>query len=811
MAERINLGQFDIDTRQIDEKIASNRQKIDVLKDTIKDTQSSIKDYQKQIADVSKEIQRQNTIQDKANQDLANGVISQEEYNQITQEASRVIRDQEVNLGNLIQAERRQQIELNSMQNDVRSLTTENRQLNRALEAGATQISSSHGEYEQLKKDLADARQVAYDLGAEMMRLERSGETNTERYRQLRQEWRRASDDARELHDQILELETQTNDFRRNVGNYTNGIKDAFSEIGAGFTMLLTGGFAAGMAKIKDGLKSVKDGLIAIKLEMMSNPLLAIGIVLAALTTGFIQGMRAVFEYNAEVSKLNKEIEQLTNLSGPVVDKLREFATATEKVFGKDFKDGIQEMNSLMKDFNLTSDEAFKIYQEGLVKGGAANSEFGDSIREYGVLFAQNGYSAQEFLDLLNAGIDLDVYTDKLPDAIKEAGLSLNEQTKATRDALINAFGDTFSDDLLKRIRTGKTTIKQAVDEISIQAQKVGLNTQQIAQLNADVFKGAGEDAGGLVKIIDAVNLANSKETKTLTDSQKATIELSNATVELEKAKTEAFKSDVITGFTKGIELSWIKIKTVFVQLAGGLVDIVLWFDKLTGTSALAKAVFEELVKYGNVLIDALEPLKGLFNDLLDAIGINTDKTGGWIKAIMQTLNPLNLIKGAIVLLSAAVKGFGTIIENSRVLITTFALTAKSLFNQVISVAQDLKNLDFSSALNKLKSFSISNELSKARKEAEKIVALNKQKPAKEEEDTTRFDTKIKKITKKQELQQMLRQKQPQIGKNFSTSNKKKLKQLDQKPKRQLKQRPSKTLLTQKKEQISQFKPRRQN
>ncbi|MEJ5105504.1 hypothetical protein [Chryseobacterium sp. MYb328] len=744
MAERIILGQFDIDSRSLEDKIAQNQTKIDLLKGEITETRKSLKEYQDQAKLAAGIISEGNKALEEASRELQEGIITQEQYNYVVDMTSEIIRESEIELARLIETEREQQRQLVRYQTDLRSVNDENRELNNLMRAGRTEVQGNEGAYRELSQQLGLARTEANNLGAQMLVLEQNGQRNTEEYIRLNRQWHEATQTARELHDGLLELDRATGDNRRNVGNYTESIREAFGGLGSSFAQLMSGNVTGAFNTFKESIGGIKTAVMQLWTAILTNPLLALAAGLAAIGVGFVQGMKAVYEYNVEVSKLNKEIEQLTNLTGPIVDKLREFATATEKVFGKDFKDGIQELNSLMTDFKLTSDEAFKIYQDGLVKGGAANSEFGESIREYGVLFAQNGYSAQEFLDLLNAGIDLDVYSDKLPDAIKEAGLALNEQTKATRDALVNAFGQTFSDDLLKGVRNASVTVKQAVDQISIQAQKVGLNTQQIAQLNADVFKGAGEDAGGLVKIIEAVNLANSKEIKTLTEGQKATLELADANVELEKAKTEAFKSDLVSGFTKGIELSWVKIKTVLVQLAGGLVDIVLWFDKLTGTSDLAKEVFDELVKYGNIMIDALEPLKGLFNDLLNAIGINTEKTGGWIKTIMQTLNPLNLIKGAIILLSTVVKGFGTIIENSRVLITTFALTAKSLFNQVISVAQDLKNLDFSSALNKLKTFSITNELKNARKEAEKIVALNKQKPTKEE-IVYRDDTKIKK------------------------------------------------------------------
>ncbi|WP_141876200.1 phage tail tape measure protein [Gramella sp. Hel_I_59] len=75
--------------------------------------------------------------------------------------------------------------------------------------------------------------------------------------------------------------------------------------------------------------------------------------------------------------------------------------------------------------------------EAGLIKGGAANDEYFDSIREYSTFFAQAGYSAEEFINIVNTGFDLGIYQDKLPDALKEADLSLKEQTKSTRDSLV--------------------------------------------------------------------------------------------------------------------------------------------------------------------------------------------------------------------------------------------------------------------------------------------------------------------------------------------------------------------------------------
>lgn len=89
-------------------------------------------------------------------------------------------------------------------------------------------------------------------------------------------------------------------------------------------------------------------------------------------------------------------------------------------------------------------------------------------------------------------------------------------------------------------------------------------------------------------------------------------------------------------------------------------------------------------------------------------------------------------------------KTFSAIIQASRVNITAFAITVKSIFAQLVSAANSFIALDFEGGLNKLKNINISKEFANARKEAEKIVALNNaQKNQKVSEPTpTKEETK---------------------------------------------------------------------
>ncbi|MEX0597028.1 MAG: phage tail tape measure protein, partial [Candidatus Paceibacterota bacterium] len=358
---------------------------------------------------------------------------------------------------------------------------------NKINKQAAKDVLKLESEYEKFKKQVIQSQREAKELGVTL------GKTSPE--------FIKAAKAADTLKRELREIDQATGDTSSTVGLYSEEIQRAFASLVPGFDKLKgflagvvngnndiaasSGGAVSAFANMKSGVA----GLTKSALAFIATPIGAAIAALAVITGATV----AFFEFNSQVAETNRLVEQLANTSGKATDKLSEQATAIEKAYGKEFKDAVNEIVSLQQDFGISAEEAFKIYNNGLAQGGAANAEFGDSIKEYGVLFNKSGFSAQEFVDLLNRGIDLGVYSDKLPDAIKEAGISLEEQTKATREALINAFGASFSEDLLARVDSGKTTVKDALIEIADQAQISNLSQEQFATLTADVFRGAGE------------------------------------------------------------------------------------------------------------------------------------------------------------------------------------------------------------------------------------------------------------------------------------------------------------------------------
>lgn len=495
----------------------------------------------------------------------------------------------------------------------LRQLTNEQNKENREAAKDATTAASG---YDRLKLELTKAEKSYRDLASTQ------GLATAET--------KKAQREVQDLRAEIDGINEPIKRFNDNVGNYASAVPGfarldgALSNIGLSMQQI-----ASGSGGVKSAFATIGAGLANATRAGLAFIATPIGATIAAFAAIGL-ATAAFFKFNIEIGKVNTLVERLANTTGAATDKLRQQATAIESAYGKDFQEAVKELADLQRDFGISSEDAFKIYNDGLARGGAASGEFGDSIREYGQLFADNGFSAQEFIDILNTGIDLGIYNDKLPDAIKEAGISLNEQTKSTREALINAFGASFTEEILDKVNTGAISVKEALGLIAEASKNTGLNQQQLATLTADLFRGAGEDAGGAQKIFEALNISvNLTETalSDLSDAQRRSAELFN---ELEEAQTNAFKSDDAIIFAATLKNIWINIKTgffnaiAFVQetINEGIgymkADFASLSVKIQGIPAVFRAVFDDVIsilkqtattalQYGEVIGKALK------------------------------------------------------------------------------------------------------------------------------------------------------------------------------------------------------------
>ena len=376
---------------------------------------------------------------------------------------------------------------------------------------------------------------------------------------------------------ELAEAERRFAGVRQEINEVRNSIQETAPEIKSfgDLSNFIADSFVNGFSTAGASARTFGAGIKT----MATEATLAIGSIpiigwIAALVGVVSLGLKQIFNFNSEFAEANKLTQHITQLQGEALDRLTNRSKTLEKVMGLDRKETIEAAKNLVQNFGVTYEEAMDQIERGAIKGGAANNEFIDSLREYPVFFQKAGFSLKEFVDIVNAGFDLGIYSDKLPDAIKEFDLSIREQTTATRDALTNAFGATFSDDILKRVSDGKTTVKDALIEINKESEKYNLTQKQQAQLTADIFRGAGEDVGGFAKIMDAVTLALIEQGGPLTDIQEATKKQMDLYNELAEEKTEALKSDEVVAFQRTMENFWVKVQTYWYKFLGVLFKI---------------------------------------------------------------------------------------------------------------------------------------------------------------------------------------------------------------------------------------------
>lgn len=199
-----------------------------------------------------------------------------------------------------------------------------------------------------------------------------------------------------------------------------------------------------------------------------------------------VQKVGDSFAFASEIVTVQRNISRMTETTGPELDAL----TARVHRMGRVFKESDQEIaraaNATAKQLGISYTDALDLIQAGMEKGANINGDLINQMKEYTSQAHEIGMGGAEMMALLaKAGKD-GVYSDKAIDSIKEANLSLKEMGPAQLAAM-RGIGLEVED------LAGKTSM-EAVRMVS-QAMK-GANAQARQLAMADIFKGAGEDAG---------------------------------------------------------------------------------------------------------------------------------------------------------------------------------------------------------------------------------------------------------------------------------------------------------------------------
>lgn len=159
-----------------------------------------------------------------------------------------------------------------------------------------------------------------------------------------------------------------------------------------------------------------------------------------------------------DIAQAMADVSQQTKMTGESLEDATKSAMLLRDTFGWEVNESIRAVDMMMKQFGVTSEEAFNLIAQGAQNGLDKNDNLLDSINEYSVHFKQLGFDAEEMFNMFSNGAQTGVFDiDKLGDAVKEFGIRVKDGT---------------ADDAFKELNLNADKLKEAFSQGGEAAQE---------------------------------------------------------------------------------------------------------------------------------------------------------------------------------------------------------------------------------------------------------------------------------------------------------------------------------------------------
>lgn len=270
---------------------------------------------------------------------------------------------------------------------------------------------------------------------------------------------------------------------KREFASLRNDISQSLGKIGVGFAMIagsFLGLFGAGevMAQQSRAFEVLQEKVGAADQQMVA---LKDDVYELNNALGLRSVSTAAHKF-AQVAKMSKttgeELKRLTWQTGLL-----------GKMFGEE-ESQLTAQVAMMKAFKTSAAEVGDVVAYLNKQGGDIKGELLESIREYSVQFAEAGFSLDQTVSMLKAGLSEGWNVDKAADAIKEGRIRLMGGEKTAIDALA-VLG---LSDLDEQIKQGVLSIPDAMALIQSELSKITPSEQM--RVAKEIFGAPYEDVG---------------------------------------------------------------------------------------------------------------------------------------------------------------------------------------------------------------------------------------------------------------------------------------------------------------------------
>lgn len=330
---------------------------------------------------------------------------------------------------------------------------------------------------------------------------------------------------------------------------------------------------------------------------------------------GLGESMDAVANAVILVKDNLKELDDIT------LENITSQALVLDQTYGIDMTESLRGVNGLMQHFGMDAQSAMDMLVAGTQNGLDKTNELGDNLSEYAGKFAEAGYSAEEYFQLLQNGLEGGAYNlDKVNDAINEVTTRLADGSISETFWLLNEETGQLEQgtgkwsqavkDVFGQWQQGGATQKQVIDTIVADIQSTE-NQQDKLNKAALAFGTMAEDGGA--KFIESLTSVGDAYTNVDGKAQKLQEDTTTSAQEMEAAMRKV--SDAFAPIGEDIA-------EMITPVLEAVVDLLQWIEELPGPVKTAIEVFAGIAAVVTAIVPVIASIMALNGALVTLTGV---------------------------------------------------------------------------------------------------------------------------------------------------------------------------------------------
>lgn len=384
---------------------------------------------------------------------------------------------------------------------------------------------------------------------------------------------------SKQVYERMKELQEETGKYQLNVGNYKNAILSAVGANNMFAQSLIAMG--SGSTSASSAIKQFSSAL----LPLLTNPVFLAIAGVAAVGAAF----KFWSDYNDGISEATRLTREFLTSNGIIatneqLSAMRSEIQAIADTYGKDYKETLQAVDTLMSQFGGSAAAAMDVLNKGFAAGADLNGDFLQQIQQYAPAFRDAGGSMEELVSLI-AQTRSGIFSKEGMDIIVKASKSLRDMSNATKDALQGIGID--ADELARKLASGELSMLGAIQQVSNGLKSVSENSQEAGAVIDNVFGKKGTAAGQQqAKAIADINTELSQVLQTTGEYGELQLQIEEQQKRINQATEQLFGMNGWDVMKKQAELYALSALASVLQ---GIVDIYNWFVRLYNSSGLVR------------------------------------------------------------------------------------------------------------------------------------------------------------------------------------------------------------------------------